>query len=128
MFGMEKLFPGFNKEAKDDTREASKNTGLQAENIVHDTSERQEHFTNPEGREEKMRIGVGQILDEFPISPDQALVEQKFISEKLLEKGLVTTEDQALSGYPDILHDAIESVAKERIAAREKKIKDRRID
>lgn len=120
MFGMESWF-GHNKEAKDDSLEASKLTGREAPDIVDDISERQEHFTSPEGREEKMRIGVEKILDEFPISPEHAKGERDFISEKLLERGFVTARDQSLAGYEGVLKDVIDSVAGERIAARQKK-------
>lgn len=128
MWGMENIFGGYNKEAKDSTSEANNLTGRKAEDVVDNLTERQEQFTSPEGREEKLRAGVEHIMDEFRIPAEQALAEEKFIALKLREQGLVSPQDESMTGYDTILNQYIREIALERMNARQKKQDDRRID
>ncbi len=117
------MFEGFfNKEAKDETREASVNTGRMVEEVTDDISEEQEKGLSGNERFDAMKEGINAVMDQYGIRAEEAMGQEDFFMEKLQENGVISAKDMSLSGIYETVKQAVKEVARKRISDKDREI------
>lgn len=122
------MFEGFfNKEAKDESLEASINTGRMAEGITEDISEEQEKIPSGNERFDAMKEGIGAVMDQYGIRAEEAMGQEDFFMEKLQENGVISAKDMSLSGIYETVKQAVKEVARKRLDKKDDDLQNRKI-
>ncbi|MEK7606569.1 MAG: hypothetical protein AAB458_03215 [Patescibacteria group bacterium] len=115
MFKFENIF---NREAKDESKEAHLNTG-RSEEVTEDISETQEKITESNERFDKITDGVEKIMPEIleMMKKDGAQIEnimdyEKHFVDKLQENGFITASDMSFASIDDAVRQAIKKVTR----------------
>ena len=117
----------FHKEAKDESLEASVNTGRMAEGITEDISKGQEQVESGEMRYAKILEGVATIMDEAEIPAEDAMGREDFFMEKLQEMGAITANDMSFASTLDAVKQAVRTVARKRLDKKGDDLQNRKI-